>query len=63
MNMTAEIIFNIKFAELLNFVNIFRSVQFISNKLCSNGSEMKSKAERLKARTGHGRVGGGGVGS
>lgn len=42
-NMTGETIFSINFSEPLNFVNIFCRVQFISNKLCGNGSRMKSK--------------------
>lgn len=51
MNMTGEIIFNITFSELLNFVNIFCSIQFISNKLCSNGSRMKSKNLKIESKS------------
>lgn len=51
MNMTGEIIFNIKIGELLNFVNIFCSLQFISNKLCSNGSGMKSKTLKIESKS------------
>jgi hypothetical protein len=43
--MTGKIIFNIKFGELLNFVNIFCSVRFNFNKLHSSGSRVRLKIE------------------
>lgn len=48
MNMTAEIIFNIKFGELLNFVNIFCSVQFILINCTALVVEWSPKSEDWK---------------
>lgn len=48
MNMTAEIIFNIKFGELLNFLNIFCSVQFILINCTAQAVEWSPKAEDWK---------------
>lgn len=48
MNMAAEIIFNFKFGELVNFVNIFCSAQFILINSRALGMEWSPKSEDWK---------------